>query len=261
MTSRENGPRRLARILAAESRAEFLKLLRLPAFVVPTLAFPVMFYLLFAVAFGAGRAAGGVSMATYMVATYGTFGVMGAAFGGLGIGIAVERGQGWLTVKRASPMPGIAYFGAKMAISMAFGAVIVALLFALGATLGHVRLPAASWAALAAVLILGAVPFCALGCALGFGVGPNAAPAIANLVFLPMAFASGLWIPLEALPPAFRALAPALPPYHLSRLALGVVGLETAGAATHLAALAGFTVVFALAAAGAYRRDEGRTYG
>jgi ABC-2 type transport system permease protein len=200
-------------------------------------------------------------MATYMVATYGTFGVMGAAFAGLGIGIAVERGQGWLTVKRASPMPGLAYFGAKMIMSMAFGAIIVALLFALGATLGHVRLPAASWGALAAVLVLGAVPFCALGCALGFAVGPNAAPAVANLLFLPMSFASGLWIPLEALPGAFRALAPALPPYHLARLALGVVGLGTAGAATHVAALAGFTALFALAATAAYRRDEGRTYG
>jgi ABC-2 type transport system permease protein len=254
---------RLARIVAAEARAEFLKNVRLPMFVVPTLAFPVMFYVLFALAFGAGRSAGALPVAAYMVATYGTFGVMGAAFAGLGIGVAVERGQGWLTVKRASPMPGIAYFAAKMAMSMAFAAIIVVLLFTLAATLGGVRMPAASWGTLALVLVVGAVPFCALGCALGFAAGPNAAPALANLLYLPMAFASGLWIPLEALPPFFHRLAPALPPYHLSRLALGVVGGPEVGGGAwgHLAALAGFTVLFAAVAAAAYRRDEGRTYG
>jgi ABC-2 type transport system permease protein len=252
-------------MVAAEARAEFLKNARLPMFVVPTLAFPVMFYVLFALALGAGRTAAGSALpvAAYMVATYGTFGVMGAAFAGVGIGIAVERGQGWLTVKRASPMPGIAYFAAKMAMSMAFAAIIVALLFTLAVTLGGVRMPAASWGALALVLVVGALPFCALGCALGLAAGPNAAPAIANLLYLPMAFASGLWIPLEVLPSFFRRLAPALPPYHLARLALGMVGGARAGGAAwgHLAALAGFTALFAAMATAAYRRDEGRTYG
>ena len=252
---------RLVRIVAAESRAEFLKAARLPSFAIPTLAFPVLFYALFALAMGGGRALGGVTVAGYMVATYGTFGVMGAAFAGLGVGIAVERGQGWLMVKRASPMPGIAYFAARMIMSMAFAAIIVALLFALAATAGGVRMPAASWAALAAVLVLGALPFCAIGCALGFAAGPNSAVAVANLLYLPMAFASGLWIPIDVLPAFFQRIAPALPPYHLAQLALGVVGAGGGGRWMHVAALAGFTVLFAALATAAYRRDEGRTYG
>lgn len=256
-----SGPRRLARVVAAESRAELLKLVRLPGFVIPAITFPVMFYLLFAVALGGGRSAGAVSLATYMLATYGTFGMMGAAFTGLGIGIAVERGQGWLTVKRASPMPPLAYFAAKVVTSVVFGAVTAAMLFALGAAVGGVRLPAAQWAALALALVLGAVPFAAMGCALGLAAGPNSAPAVANLVFLPMSFASGLWIPLEALPPVFRAIGPALPPYHLARIALAAVGSGDGRVVTHALALAGFTVLFAALAVAAYRRDEGATYG
>jgi ABC-2 type transport system permease protein len=255
------GGRRFARIVAAESKTEFLKFLRLPSFVVPTVVFPLMFYVLFALAFGGGRSAGPVSMAAYMIATYGAFGVMGAAFGGLGIGIAVERGQGWLTVKRASPMPSMAYFLAKMAMAMMFAAIIVVLLSTLGAVVGDVRMPAGSWALLLAVLVLGAIPFCAIGCTLGFAVGPNAAPAVANLVFMPMAFASGLWIPLEALPKFFHSMAPFLPAYHLARIALAVVGADRGSPWPHVAALTGFTVVFTLAAAVAYRRDDDRTYG
>ena len=132
---------------------------------------------------------------------------------------------------------------------------------ALGASLGHVRMPPARWALLLAVLVPGAVPFCALGCTLGFAVGPNAAPAVANLIFMPMAFASGLWIPIEILPSFVHTIAPFLPAYHLARVALGVVGAESGSPWPHVAALAGFTVLFVCTAAVAYRRDEGKTYG
>jgi ABC-2 type transport system permease protein len=251
----------LGRVLIAESKAEFLKVLRLPAFVVPTLFFPVMFYVLFALTFGAGRTAGSLSYSAYMLATYGSFGVMGAALVGVGIGIAMERGQGWLVVKRASPMPPVALFLAKGAMSMIFAGLIAGLLFMLGATMGGVQMPLARWAGLAVALMLGAVPFCAMGCALGFLAGPNSAPAIANLLYLPMAFASGLWIPIEMLPRVFQKIAPFLPPYHLSQLALGIVDGTRKGFAMHLGALGVFTAIFVIVGVIAYRRDEGKTYG
>ncbi len=57
-----------------------------------------------------------------------------------GVGIAMERGQGWLQVKRASPMPLPAYFVAKIVNAMAFALVISLLLLAVGTALGGVRL-------------------------------------------------------------------------------------------------------------------------
>ena len=92
-----------------ESKYEFLKLLRQPAYALPTVLFPVIFYLFFGIGFG-DRGAKGVQMATYLVATYGAFGVMGAALFGFGVSVAIERGQGWLEVKRTTPMPISAYF-------------------------------------------------------------------------------------------------------------------------------------------------------
>lgn len=249
------------RIYSTEAAHEFLKLVRIPMFAIATLAFPLMFYVVFGLTF-ADQTAGGVGATTYMLATYGTFGVIGAALFGFGVGVATERGQGWMRLKRVSPMPPLAYFVAKIAMSAAFAGIIVVALFALGATLGGVRMPADQWVSLGAVLVIGTLPFCAMGLALGYLVGPNSAPAVLNLIWLPIAFASGLWIPLSQLPEVVQSIAPFLPPYHLSQLALGTFGAAAGGSALiHIGALAAFTVIFLLVAGWGYRRDEGRTYG
>ena len=65
--------------------------------------------------------------ATYMLATMGCFGVMAVALFGFGVSLAMERGQGWLQVKRASPMPVSAYLLAKLFAAVVFSTVIMLL--------------------------------------------------------------------------------------------------------------------------------------
>ena len=195
------------RAYGLEAKYELLKLLRMPAYAIPAVAFPVMFYTLFGLMFG-GRAPGGVSMPTYLLGTYGAFGVIGAALFGFGVGLAVERGQGWLVLKRATPMPPLALFTAKLFNAVVFACVIGASLSVLGVMFGKVNLSAMLWLRLTTTLIAGAIPFCAIGLALGYFAGPNSAPAIINLIYLPMAFLSGLCIPIERslrLPPSVPA--------------------------------------------------------
>lgn len=250
---------RLARIYLLEAKYELLKLFRLPAFVIPSLGFPMMFYALFGLAL---PAKGGVEIAKYLLATYSAFGVIGIALFSLGVGVASERGQGWLAVKRASPMPVPAYFFGKFAMTVLFSAFLVTLLCLMGAVFGHVRMPASSWALLLLVETLGGIPFCAAGIAVAYLVGPNSAPAIVNAFYLPSAFLSGLIIPAEMLPSVLRGFAHFLPPYHLARLALTVVGVEPVSKLPqHVGALALFAVVFTALAVIAFRRDEGKTYG
>jgi ABC-2 type transport system permease protein len=256
------GRRRLGRLYGREVWYEFLKVVRLPAYALPTLGFPALFYVLFGISFGGGRAAGPIPLSAYLLATYGAFGVIGAALFGFGVGVAVERGQGWMLLKRASPMPLSAYFVAKIAMSLLFGSLIVAILFTLGFSFAGVRLEPATWAALAGILVAGALPFCAMGLALGYLAGPNSAPAIVNLIYLPMAFASGLWLPIQILPRFFKALAPWLPPYHYAQLALKTVGADQGRSiALHVAYLVGFTALCLVVARLGFRRDEDKTYG
>jgi ABC-2 type transport system permease protein len=201
-------------------------------------------------------------MPTYLIATYGTFGVMGASLFGTAAGLASDRGLGWLQVKRASPMPPFAYFAAKVTTSMIFSTIIVLALFALGIVFGGVRMPIGEFTRLLATLVAGSLPFSAMGLALGYFTGPNSAPPTINLIYLPMSFCSGLWVPFMFLPKVVRTIALALPPYHLSQLALGVVGAgahETA--IVHWEVLAAFTMICLGVARIGFQRDQEKMYG
>ena len=255
------GWRFAARLYAREAKYELWKVLRMPAYALPTIAFPVVFYLFFGVVFGK-QGVGPVSMGTYLIATYGAFGVIGASLFGFGVGVATERGQGWMLVKRATPMPPAAYFLAKTVMALLFGAAIVLLLSLLGYAMSGVRIAPLVWLGLGSTLVAGAIPFCALGLLLGYLAGPNSAPAIVNLIYLPMSFCSGLWIPVQALPDFLKAFAQWLPPYHFAQLALRWIGADQGGRPlVHLLFLLTFTALCLAGARWAYLRDEGKTYG
>jgi ABC-2 type transport system permease protein len=253
--------RNVLRIYWLEAKYTFLEAFRLPIYSVSTIVFPMMFYILFGLMFERGGV-GDVSGAVYLLATYGAFGTIGASLFGFGVGIASERGQGWMRLKRASPMPPLAYFTAKIFVALGFSAIVILGLFLLGITLGGVSLPIATWLSLFATLLVGALPFCALGLLFGYALRPKAAPVILNLVYLPMAFFSGLWIPVELLPKFVQTIAPALPPYHYAQLALQTLGASSSSSLwIHMIMLLGFTALFLLLAIIFYRRDEGITYG
>jgi ABC-2 type transport system permease protein len=255
-------PGHMARIFANEARFEFLKLARLPIYAISTIMFPVMFYVLFGLMLNRGQELSRVPVAAYLLASYGTFGVMGASLFGFGVGLAGERGLGWLQVKQASPMPPFAYFFAKTVVCMTFSLIIVLILVTLGFLFGGVHLSPLHVVQLAATLVAGSITFCAMGMAIGYFAGPSSAPAIVNLIYLPLSFASGLWIPIQALPSFFQKIAPFLPPFHLGQLALSTIGAETRGSNLgHWEALAAFALICLGIARLGYQRDEGKSYG
>jgi len=243
----------IARCYLLEARSEFLRVWRSPGFAIPTILFPLMFYLFFGVLLAHG--AHGMEQSVYALAGLGSFGVIGPGLFGFGVGFALDRGQGWLQLKRASPMPPAAYLLGKIAMSLLFSLLVTLAMFTMAAALAHVRLAPAQWLTLALTLMIGNVPFCALGLAIGAWVKPQAAPAMVNLISLPMSFLSGLWMPLQLLPAFMQQLATFLPAYHLGRLAYSAVGVYPEAALPHVAALAGFTVTFLLLAARGYRRN------
>jgi ABC-2 type transport system permease protein len=262
----ERSPRHTATIYLKEVKYEFLKNLRLRMYTASVLSFPIMFYVLFGLVLNSKEAIAGTPVPVYLLATYGTFGVMGASLFGTAAGLSSDRGLGWLEVKRASPMPPFAYFVAKVVVSMAFSAIIVLALFALGIGFGHVRFnnleQLEKAAQLLGTLVAGSLPFSALGLALGYFTGPNSAPATINLIYLPMSFCSGLWVPFMFLPKVVQKIALALPPYHLSQLSLGIVGAGAReSAATHWEVLLAFTMIcFGVARIG-FQRDQEKMYG
>jgi ABC-2 type transport system permease protein len=258
----QRSPGHTGTIYLKEAKYEFLKNLRLRMYTASVLSFPIMFYVLFGLVLNSHQAIGATGIPTYLIATYGTFGVMGASLFGTAAGLASDRGLGWLQVKRASPMPPFAYFAAKVITSMIFSMIIVLLLFTLGIALGGVRMPVAEFARLLGTLVVGSLPFSAMGLALGYFTGPNSAPSTINLIYLPMSFCSGLWVPFMFLPKVVRQIALVLPPYHLSQVALGIVGAGGhESSATHWEVLAAFTMICLGVARIGFQRDQGKLYG
>jgi ABC-2 type transport system permease protein len=252
----------MTRVYWMETKSEFFKLVRMKQYAISTVLFPLMFYAFFGLSMGTQHISGSITMAKYLLATYGAFAIVAATIYAFGIGVAVERGLGWLDVKRASPMPPAAYFLAKAAVATAFGAIVVAMLFTLGAVFGDVRMPAAQWLTLGGALVAGAIPFCALGLAIGNFAGPNSAPATVNIIYMPLAFCAGMWIPFDFLPAGVQHLAPALPTWHFAQIALAIIGAPTHGTiAGHAGALLGFGMIFAGIAWIGNSRDRARVCG
>src|SRR5262249_22634875 len=109
-------------------------------------------------------------------------------------------------------------------------------------------------------LLLGAPVFILLGFAVAYLASPSAASAILNLIYVPLAFASGLFLPLDQLPSAFQQIAPYLFTYHYARLAWSAVGVEPDTLGVDLLWLTAYASIFLLLAVHAFRQEEQRTF-
>src|ERR1035438_7729343 len=105
------------------------------------------------------------------------------------------------------------------------------------------RVALTQWLPLGGTLIAGTIPFCALGLAIGNFSGPNSASPTVNMIYMPLSFCSGLWVPLMFLPKLMQQVAHWLPSYHLAQLALAVLRPSVEGSVgRHVEALAAFTL-------------------
>ena len=238
-----------------ETKFEWLKSIRNPAFALPAILFPALFYVFFGVLMNQHNP----QAATYLLCTYGTFGIIGPALFSFGAGLAIERGQGWLDIKDASPMPGSAQIVSRLLVSMAFSMMVLISLGLVAFSFTDVSLTLPQILSLFTILLFGGLPFCLLGLTLGLLLKAESAPAVVNLVYLPMSFLSGLWVPITMLPDFLQSFAEFLPPFHLSQLALKVVALDTGGSVVkHIAILALFTVIFFVLALIAFNKKSVR---
>lgn len=249
------GPLRMPRgrlfgAYATEACSELLRYLREPAFLVPIMLFPAVFYAMFGIVLAGGNG----DASRYLLASYSTFGVMAPGLFGFGVSLALERGGGLLELKRAMPMPPGAYLLGKLLMAVLVAAAVGVLLLALAMVLAKVPLAPGQVAMLLLTDVLGVVPFCALGLLVGTWIKGQGAPGLLNLLYLPMAFLSGLWFPLQMMPAFLRDLAPIWPSYHLNELALAAVGMGRSPLLSHVLVLALFAITCLLLAARRLRR-------
>jgi len=138
----------------------------------------------------------------------------------------------------------MAYLLAKCVTAIAFGLIVVSILTALAISLGGVTLSTVEFAKMLGVTVVGSISFACMGLLLAQVIPANAAPGIVNLIYLPMSFMSGLWVPIQFLPHWLQQIAPLLPTYHLAQLMEHVFGYgDAASLHSHWVGLAGFTML------------------
>jgi ABC-2 type transport system permease protein len=249
----------LAPMLVRQSAAQARMFIRTPAVSVISFAMPLMLFVFFAVPVIGTPYLPGTDLGTFMLASFAAYAVSSVMVFNYGVTIALDRGQRVDVLMRASPLPGSIYLVARTITALVLGLVGLVLLFAVAIVAG-VHLPATTWLELALRLMLGSLPFIALGFALAYLCSPSAAPAVANLLFIVLAFGSGMLIRVDQMPDFLRSISPYLPTYHYAQLAWGAIGASTEDLVVALVWLFGFAAIFFAIAAWAYRRESARKF-
>ncbi|MEU9044168.1 MULTISPECIES: ABC transporter permease [unclassified Kitasatospora] len=231
-------------------KLEILRTLRNRRYLFFTVVYPALMYIFFIHAYGAADQAGGLPVKTYFMVSMATFGAVGAVLTGSAQRISLERKSGWTRQLRLTALPGRAYTVGKIAASSVTTLPAILVVFAVGVAQG-VSLTVPQWIGLGAALWLGSFVFAALGVALGYAAAPDAVQPIVMITYMAMALLGGTWFPVSGSLEKFARFNPVYLYNHLATFTRPGQSLD----AVAVAGLAGFLVVFVVAAAALYRRD------
>jgi ABC-2 type transport system permease protein len=238
-------------------RFEILRTFRNTRFFLISLVFPLVLYYLVA---GANRdvqdfAGTGVPFPVYYMIGMVSWGAMAAVIAG-GARIAAERSVGWNRQLRLTPLKARTYLSSKVLSGYALALVSVGLLYGAGLSL-DVRMAWDGWARMTALVLIGLVPFAALGILLGHVLTVDSmGPAIGGITAL-LALLGGAWGPVGGSGGVLHEVIQLVPSYWLvqaadSALSGGLWPLRG------WVVMAVWTAVLARLAAWAYRRDTAR---
>jgi len=234
-------------------RTELLRVFRSRRMFVFSLAFPLI---LFFVVAGSNRhgTLDGIPFPLYYMSGMVAWGTMGAmvATGGR---IAGERAIGWNRQLRTTPLTPRTHLAAKVISGYAIALVTMGVLYLAGLSIG-VRLPATRWLEMTGLILVGLIPFAALGILVGHLLTVDSiGPALGGLTSL-LALLGGAWGPL-AQHGILRQISECLPSYWLVQAGRVAVGTgHWTGQAWLVLVL--WTAVLARFAGRAWHRDTGR---
>ena len=240
----------------AYTRYELLRTFRNRRFFIFSLGFPLVLYYAIAAPNRNEHDLGGTGIPApvYFMVGLAAFGTMNAVLGA-GARIAAERSSGWNRQLRLTPLSPRSYFRAKVASGYLTASVTIVLLYAAGASLG-VRIPAGRWLEMTWMILIGLVPFVALGVLYGHLLTSDSVGPVIGGTTAVFALLGGVWFPIGD-SGALHYVAEALPSYWLVQAGRIGVGGQSWGV-TGWAAMAAWTLVLVAASRRAYARDTQR---
>jgi ABC-2 type transport system permease protein len=198
---------------------------RNPASAFFTIAFPLMFLVIFTALFGndtisvAGRK---ISLSTYYVSAIAAFSIITATYTNLAISVTFQRDGGVLKRIRGTPLSAWAYLFGRVAHALVVSVLLVAAVVAFGALFYHADVPTRTLPAFLLTVAVGSMSFSALGMAMTAAV-PNAdaAPAVVNAVIMPLLFLGDIFIPIRNPHAWYVTVSKFFPVYHFAQAMKG----------------------------------------
>ena len=213
------------RLFLHELRTEQLLFWRNREAAIFTFFLPVVFFLIFGAVYGNDtiKKEGGIRAASFLEAGMIGYGVAATCFAGLGITLVVRRESGILKRIRATPLPALSYLLGVLASTFVVFLIEAVLIVVIGRLLFSVAVPDRLFS-LAAVLLLGALTFAAMGLGItGLVRSSEGSSAVINAVYLPMAIISGTFFTPKSYPGFLRVIADILPLTHYTQLTRDVM--------------------------------------
>lgn len=208
-------------LILIHSRWMILELLRQPAYTVSTLAFPALFYLIFAV-----PESKDIVSSNLLLASFSCFANFGVLFLQFGIGISQERTTSWYQFLRTLPVKPYQLILARFLSSYLFSLLSIGLLILLAQIFTQAHLDIYQWMSFfIAHLGLGLV-FCLMGLTLGYWAEEKTALPVGNLIYLPLTFAGGLWKPPSVLPESLKTISEYLPTRQYGEVVWAIVNKQ-----------------------------------
>jgi ABC-2 type transport system permease protein len=169
--------------------------------------------------------------------------------------LAAYREKGYLRRLSTTPVGAWRLLAAEVAINFAASVVVVVLIGAIARIAFGVPLPS-QLGAFALAIVLGAAAMLALG-TLVSALAPTAriAGIIGSLLFFPMMFFAGLWVPRAQMGPALRDISDYTPLGALVGAVQRTIAGDWAGT-THLLVLAAWAVILCVAAGRLFRWES-----
>lgn len=220
-----------------------------------SLAFPVVMYLVIALTQDKAsfiRRSGGIPPATYYMIGLLGFGGIGAVLSGGGR-IAVDRALGWTRQLLLTPLKPWVYLTSKIVVGYAVAGMTLAVMFAAGIAAGA-RAPFERWVEMTLLVLIGLIPFAAMGVWLGHVTNADAAGPIMGGSMTLFGMLGGAWFPLGGW---MRSVGEYLPSYWITNAGKVAVGGNAWPMKAWLV-VACWSSLLGLLAARAYRADTKR---
>ncbi|HVF53454.1 MAG TPA: ABC transporter permease [Actinomycetota bacterium] len=207
-----------AALLLRQVKFENRSFWRNPAAAAFTFAFPLMFLMIFNLAFGDNEVPGPdgpVNAATsFIIPAITAFAVINACYTNIAISVTFARDQGVLKRVKGTPLPDWIYLAGRIVHAVFIAMILVVIVVLAGKLFYNVDLPS-TWPAFLFSLVVGAAAFSALGLALtGFIPNADSSPAIVNFSILPLLFISDIFIQIDDPPGWLEAVARFFPVKH-----------------------------------------------